>query len=226
MIELIYFMMFNKAGASAIFAALLLILAVGFASAQEVSSPTSDSTSVSGPTSSDPIIDGPIYNPTGPLSPVADGPIANPAGPLSPVADIDCVIFSSAVDSVSGLGANVGGCVITNPAPIDPVDPIPTPPTGGNGGGGNGGNSANEEGGGRRPNTLTLVENLASTNNNNNIIQEDNIVNEKSPNLFARITGAVVGIVGKIGASVAGIFITILGIVTLIVYNRKTFADK
>ncbi len=99
---------------------------------------------------------------------------------------------------------------------------IPTvviPPTGGSGNAETttSSSSSNEEGSGRRRVAPTLVplSNLAGSNLNTN-----NLENDASSNQPAGITGAVIGALGKKGALGMGIFITLVGVIALAVYNR------
>lgn len=149
------------------------------------------------------------------------------------------------------IGIVYGNSTIVVPGPIgssttiSPIDPTPgitynnTPPStsapiaspgssspiesGGNNGGGNGGGGNNGGGsgkkivlipeeGGRRRIPLNFTD-LSTTPDNSN---EDN------GSFFSQITGAVIGVLGKRGALGVGIFIVVVAVATIVVYNRRS----
>ncbi len=111
---------------------------------------------------------------------------------------------------------------ITPQLPIaKPIDPNPPGSGGGSSGGSSGGsgskkNNDDDEGGRRVLNQLPLT-NLSGTSSD-----EQNPESEQS-SVFSKITGAVIGVFGKRGTLGIGIFIVVLGIVGLAVYNRERF---
>ena len=110
------------------------------------------------------------------------------------------------------------------PAPIQPiisppvVAPVDLNPVGGSSGGGSGGGSrhrnSDDEGSGRRLNKSPLTE----LGNN---LKEDESLESSRVSGFSKITGAVVGVFGKRGTLGIGIFIVVLGVAGLVVYNRQ-----
>lgn len=78
--------------------------------------------------------------------------------------------------------------------------------------------SSDDEGNGRRVNPLALTP---LSNPNANPIES--LSEETSNSRPAGITGAVIGAFGEKGALGIGIFITVLGVVALAVYNRQRF---
>ncbi len=78
--------------------------------------------------------------------------------------------------------------------------------------------SSNEEGSGRRnPSNSPVIplSNSAGSNPNTNTLESD-----ASSDQSAGITGAVIGALGKKGALSMGVFITLVGVIALAVYNR------
>ena len=104
------------------------------------------------------------------------------------------------------------------PVPIAPLEPSIDPPGGGSssGGGSNRGRNNDEEGSRRIvPLSNLSLENLSA----GPLIQDAERLTLGS--LFSKITGAVIGVFGKRGTLGIGIFIVILGVAGLIIYNRE-----
>ncbi len=115
--------------------------------------------------------------------------------------------------------------LIDSTTPLPPVaSPIsPNPPGGSSGGGSTGGSGgsgskkSDDDEGSRR-----VLNKLPLTNLSNTLSDKQNLEIEQSSGL-SRITGAVIGVFGKRGTLGIGIFIVVLGVVGLLVYNRKRF---
>lgn len=225
-------MQFNKIGLNAILASLLLVLSMGFVVAQVTADPAQDNNYVGNPTGPvNPILDGPIAAPTGPLSPSIDPPSPinpNPTGPVNPIQDTNYI--ANPTGPVNPYLDPTNPFTPTGPVnpTLDPVDPAnPTPPNGGGGGGGGGSDDevtpTEEEGNG--PNTNIPTTNLANPAGEENSAPTEEISNQNE-GFLARITGAVIGAVGEKGMLGAGIFLVVLGLAGLVVYNKQGAAAK
>lgn len=146
-----------------------------------------------------------IYNNT---PPVGSAPIGS-STTISPLDPTPIVIHNDTNRSTSAPIASPG-----SPSPIESGGNN----GGGNGGGGNpGGNKGNKivlipEEGGRRRIPLNFTD-LSTTPDNSN---EDN------GSFFSQITGAVIGVLGKRGTLGVGIFIVVVAVATIVVYNRRS----
>jgi hypothetical protein len=145
------------------------------------------------------------YNNTPPAGSAGSAGSSN----TSPIDPTIIIVHNNTPPSTSAPIASPG-----SPSPIE---------SGGNNGGGNGGGGNNGGGsgkkivlipeeGGRRRIPLNFTD-LSTTPDNSN---EDN------GSFFSQITGAVIGVLGKRGALGVGIFIVVVAVATIVVYNRRS----
>ncbi len=96
---------------------------------------------------------------------------------------------------------------------IVPVAPAPTPTPTNNGGNGGGSNNDDDGNGGSVASALVPLSTTPQTNSES--------TNEESSSEPAGITGAVIGFFGKKSVLGVLVFIAIVGVATLAVYNRR-----
>ncbi|MBS3081981.1 hypothetical protein J4416_03570, partial [Candidatus Pacearchaeota archaeon] len=150
-----------------------------------------------------------------PASPATVSPsITVTSNPVTPIIIGPPIVINSTPVPIAPLEPSINFI----PVPIAPLEPSIDPPGGGSssGGGSNRGRNNDEEGSRRIvPLSNLSLENLSA----GPLIQDAERLTLGS--LFSKITGAVIGVFGKRGTLGIGIFIVILGVAGLIIYNRE-----
>ncbi len=198
---------------SFVFASVLALLFVSsFAVAQSIEAtpfPLNDGVLVSNP-QEEPTV--PVGN-----NPIVGNPFENEDGIIFPP-----VVIGNPIENEPELPivppVNVGNPLENeNELPIEP--PIVEPPVVTNGNdGGSSSNDDDDESNGRRIPRNTGLNPLSNTANSNPTATS--LTDAGAESQPSGITGAVIGVFGEKGALGVGVFITLVGLISLAVYNR------